>query len=148
MRNAGGRPHWIGACLALACLGAPHLAQASGALPPVERTERFRSHAQCVEAIERHAAVDRERVRPKTTAPDGATSETELATEGVKRIDRRTVRYEAWIWSHSGAPRPNNTIENYHTYERFIRECHGRVLNTVESEGYTSSTFDPAGEAR
>lgn len=131
-------------CGMISILGAATTATAGGrmAMPPL--TTVFPSPAACAAEIERLAAEDRRAVAAKTTAPDGATREVALQTEGVQKSPPDRLHYEATLWFHHGRMRADlGRVEISHSFETTIRDCEGSTLTIRGERGFTLATFEP-----
>lgn len=135
--------------IAVSILGAATTATASGrmAMPPI--TMVLASPAACVAEIERLAAEDRRAAAAKTTAPDGATREVVLQTEGMRKSPPDRVHYEATLWFHHGRMRADlGQMEVSHSFETTIRDCVGSTLTIRGERGYGLATFEPPARRR
>jgi len=131
-------------CGMISIFGAATTATASGrmAMPPI--TTVLASPAVCAAEIERLAAEDRRAIAAKTTAPDGATREVVLQTDGVRRSAPDRVHYEATLWFHHGRMRADlGQMEISHSFETTIRDCVGGTLTIRSERGYLLATFEP-----
>ena len=141
MRNCG---IVLRGMIAMSIFGAATTATASGrmAMPPI--TTVLASPAACAAEIERLAAEDRRAVVAKTTAPDGATREVVLQTDGVRKSPPDRLHYEATLWFHHGRMRADlGQVEISHSFETTIRDCVGSTLTIRGERGYGLATFEP-----
>lgn len=131
-------------CGMISIFGAATTATAGGrmTMPPV--TTVLASPAACAAEIERLAAEDRRAVAARTTAPDGATHEVALQTEGVRKSAPDRLHYEATLWFHHGRMRAElGRVEISHSFETTIRDCDGNTLTIRGERGFTLATFEP-----
>jgi hypothetical protein len=140
------RLNWAIIPVALAALVATQ-ATASGMMSLPEQKETLSSYRSCVVRLKQAMKEDKAAPAPRKLREDGSTREVtlDMRSKGVEKLGKQHARYEARIWYHHGrATAEGSQIEVNHSWEHRALECKGNVLTTNASNGFTSSTFEPA----
>ncbi len=140
------RMNWAILPVALAALVATP-ATASGTMALPEQKETLSSYRSCVVRLKQAMKEDKAAPTPRKLRDDGSTREVtlDMRSKGVEKQGKQHARYEARIWYHHGrATAEGSQIEVSHSWEHRALECKGNVLTINASNGFTSSTFEPA----
>ncbi|WP_147291730.1 hypothetical protein [Sphingorhabdus pulchriflava] len=140
------RMNWAILPVALAALVATP-ATASGTMSLPEQKETLSSYRSCVVRLKQAMKEDKAAPTPRKLRDDGSTREVtlDMRSKGVEKLGKQHARYEARIWYHHGrATAEGSQIEVSHSWEHRALECKGNVLTINASNGFTSSTFEPA----
>lgn len=140
-----------GRLLALLLVLCPSLAMASGYTELPETRERLASKQACLDFLRQAAADDASAPKPETIGTDGArqTITLEAISKGVESLGRGRARYAAKIWVVNGSPRPDLGQIVYRAYwDIHDYECHGRLLISRNSSGFTNENYQPLEETR
>jgi hypothetical protein len=140
------RLNWAILPVALAALVATP-ATASGTMSLPEQKETLSSYRSCVVRLKQAMKEDKAAPAPRKLREDGSTREVtlDMRSKGVEKLGKQHARYEARVWYHHGrATAEGSQVEVNHSWEHRALECMGNVLTTNASNGFTSSTFEPA----